>query len=207
MLPSFEVEESFPRATYVAGIDEVGYGALSGPVVVCAIILDRTKSLCFIRDSKLMSPARREAAYSRIVEDHFYSIGMASSSEVDLLNIRKATCLAYKRAIANLSPSPDVCIIDGIIGLQGCFNVVKGDRISLSIAAASIVAKVFRDNLMVMLHSDYPSYMWSCNKGYGTAHHIESIRAYGESPHHRKSFLKRMFHVELRAPYREPVEF
>lgn len=187
-MPNLEVENSLLGK--VAGVDEVGYGALCGPVVVGAVILDRSKDFSYVNDSKLMSSFQRERAYSKIVADHIYSIGIASSEEVDRLNVREATMLAYKRAIGNLLFVPDVCLIDGIIKVEGGVNIVGGDRKSASIAAASIAAKVFRDSLMQMLHLDHPNYMWLSNKGYGTPGHVDAVRRFGPTHHHRKSFLK-----------------
>jgi ribonuclease HII len=189
-MPDLEIESKFFGR--VVGADEVGYGALCGPVVVGVVLLDISKDLSYIRDSKLMSVSQRERAYSRIVTEHTYSIGIASSEEVDCFNVRGATTFAYVRAIENLSFTPDVCLIDGTIKVGDGINVVGGDRKSISIAAASIIAKVFRDSIMKLLHLDYPRYMWLCNKGYGTAAHIDAIKSFGSTHHHRSTFLKKV---------------
>lgn len=192
-LADFSFEDALINQGYVAGVDEVGYGALCGPLVSCAVILNRDIRLPYINDSKSLSLRQREEAYSLITNHHYYSIGMASSQEIDLFNVRNAAKISYSRAIENLRPYPGICLLDGNIGMEGCVNVIKGDCKSLSIAAASIVAKVFRDHLMSELHEMYSEYMWCLNKGYGTREHFNAIKQYGSSVHHRKSFLKNFF--------------
>lgn len=185
----------------VAGVDEAGRGPLAGPVVAAALIF-RTDKLPralsgLIDDSKKLSAAAREKAFAeiraqRVIGTLDFALGAASVHEIDRINILAATHLAMLRALARLKTRPDAALIDGnrapkaLTLTHEC--VVGGDAKSLSIAAASICAKVVRDRIMNLLSSRYPAYGWASNKGYGSATHIESIVAWGATPHHRLSF-------------------
>lgn len=185
----------------VAGIDEAGRGPLAGPVVAAAVVFRATKlprSLTgAIDDSKKLTEARREAAFDELRAHALtgtlaYGIAAASVTEIDRLNILRATHLAMRRALARLPFVPDAALIDGnqLPRDLPCRSegLVKGDAKSLSIAAASILAKVMRDRIMKRLDVRYPVYGWISNKGYGASTHIESIAVHGPSPHHRLSF-------------------
>ena len=186
-------------SSWVAGIDEVGRGALFGPVVAAAVILD-SESEAFlttagVKDSKCLKANQREALVTPIKDCSMsFAIGMASVHEIDRLNILKASLLAMKRAVNRLSFLPTLCLVDGnqkIPALQvPQETVIKGDQTSVSIAAASILAKVWRDELIVRLDNRYPGYDLASNKGYGSARHREAIARLGLSPQHRKSFRK-----------------
>jgi ribonuclease HII len=180
---------------YVAGVDEVGRGCLFGPVVAAAVILPDATLLADlgVTDSKKLSPVRRQQLVAEIQSVAVaYQIGVASVREIDRLNILQASLLAMRRAIDRLSPQPDFCLIDGnqkvphlLIPQQ---TVVKGDEQELAIAAASILAKVWRDRLIVRLAAKYPGYDLETNKGYGTAKHLAGLQKLGVSPQHRLSF-------------------
>jgi len=178
---------------YIAGIDEVGRGPLAGPVVTCAVILDKDTLIEGVNDSKKVSEKKREKLFDVILENCVaYSIGMASERVIDEINILNATKKAMLESIENLSVYPEHILIDAVrleteIPLT---PLISGDAISISIAAASIVAKVTRDRMMIEYDSIYPEYGFAQNKGYGTAAHIEAIKKYGPCPIHRRSFLK-----------------
>lgn len=175
------------------GVDEVGRGCLAGPVVAAAVILPPDLQIPGLRDSKQLSAQRREILAEIIREQALaYGIGEASPVEIDSINILQATYLAMHRAISGLRIRPEYLLIDGNrytpadeIPYQ---TVIKGDDTYLCIAAASVLAKVHRDHIMVDLHKDYPHYDWHHNVGYGTAAHIEGIHTHGLTPHHRRSF-------------------
>jgi ribonuclease HII len=179
----------------VAGVDEVGRGCLFGPVVAAAVILPPDTGLVAagVTDSKKLSPLRRQALVVEIQQVAIaYQIGVASVREIDRLNILQASLLSMKRAIDRLSPQPDLCLIDGnqkvphlLIPQQ---TVVKGDATEVAIGAASILAKVWRDRLIVRLAVKYPGYDLATNKGYGTAKHLAGLQKLGVSPQHRLSF-------------------
>lgn len=181
----------------VAGVDEVGRGALFGPVVAAAVILpDEANKLLLsagVTDSKLLTPVQREALVEQILEHSIdCRIGVASVQEIDRLNILQASLLAMRRAVARLTPTPDLCLVDGNqrVPHLPCKQqtLVKGDQRSLEIAAASIVAKVWRDRLIVRLAKRYPGYDLASNKGYGTAKHRQALREMGNTRQHRCSF-------------------
>ncbi|MEE2694366.1 MAG: ribonuclease HII [Pseudomonadota bacterium] len=189
-LPDFAIEDNYKGL--VCGVDEVGRGALCGPVVAAAVILDRRNSPQGINDSKLLTPGKREGLYSAIVRSAI-SVGVASVSaeEVDKINVLKASLLAMGQAVSHLSFKPEVALIDGNqMPDLSCPSriIVGGDRVSISIAAASIVAKVERDKTMARLARKYPGYGWETNMGYGTIRHIKAIRSAGITPEHRRSF-------------------
>ncbi len=179
----------------VCGIDEVGRGPLVGPVVTaCAFIPPEKLNHPVwdsVTDSKKLSSQKRDYLYEIIKDQCVFGLAQASAQEIDELNIHHATLLAMKRAFENLGASPSLALIDGKFSpALSCktHTVVKGDSKSLSIAAASILAKVTRDRMMVDLHQAYPHYGWDTNAGYGTAAHMDGIAKHGITPHHRKSF-------------------
>lgn len=189
---------SFERAALarglacVAGTDEVGRGPLCGPVVAAAVRLDPARIPKGLNDSKKLTAARREALCAEIRAVAEVSVGAADVAEIDRLNILHASHLAMCRAVAGLPRRPDHVLVDGNrippgLGI-GAEAVVKGDARSLSIAAASIVAKVWRDRIMVDLAQQHPGYGWERNAGYPTRDHLEALRNLGVTPHHRRSF-------------------
>jgi ribonuclease HII len=191
-----EIEKDLKKKGYrlVAGIDEAGRGPLAGPVVAAAVILPEDFFLAGVDDSKKLSPQRREALYQSIIEKAAaYGVGMVDSSEIDRINILQATYRAVDIALDDLSQKPDCLLLDAIT-LPGCSfyqqSVVKGDQKCLSIAAASIIAKVTRDRFMEGLHRRYPMYNFLHNKGYGTREHVEAILKYGPCPYHRRTFIQ-----------------
>lgn len=179
-------------ARRVAGMDEVGRGPLAGPVVAAAVILDPLRLPPGVDDSKRLSPARRGLAGAAIRESAAVGLGLASVEEIDALNIREATFLAMARAVAALPVAPDHLLVDGnaLPPNLPCpaTAVVGGDRLSLSIAAASVVAKLWRDGLMDALAQQHPGYGWEANRGYGSESHIRALQRLGPTPHHRRSF-------------------
>ena len=189
-LPDFAMENSYRGV--VCGVDEVGRGALCGPVVAAAVILDRSNVPEGINDSKLLTPKKRKSIYTGILESATsVGIAQASAGEVDKLNVLNASLLAMVRAVSNLGLKPGIALIDGNKAPHlDCFSqvVIGGDRVSISIAAASIVAKVARDEILAGLALRYPGYGWESNMGYGTVQHMEAIRTAGVTPEHRKSF-------------------
>ncbi|QSJ17147.1 ribonuclease HII [Nostoc sp. UHCC 0702] len=181
----------------VAGVDEVGRGALFGPVVAAAVILPASALSELIaddiKDSKKLSSFRRTQLAQRIsVLAIDWKIGFASTAEIDQMNILQATLLAMKRAVHKLKVQPAICLVDGNQLVKDLLvpqqTIVKGDERSLTIAAASIMAKVWRDELVLRLASKYPMYDIAHNKGYGSQKHLLALREYGPSPLHRKSF-------------------
>ncbi len=176
----------------VAGVDEVGVGALAGPVVAAAAILPLEARFPGLRDSKLLSPEQREVIYERALHRGLTcAIGLAYVEEIDRFNIFHAARLAMRRAVAALSPSPDFLLMDGHLppdfGLP-CRAVVKGDALCPAVSLASILAKVYRDRLMRRLALLFPHYSLEVNKGYGTPAHYRALDRYGPSPIHRSSF-------------------
>ena len=192
--PDFGFEETAlaAGATRVAGVDEVGRGPLAGPVVAAAVRLDPERIPEGLNDSKKLTEARRDALAIEVLDVADVSLGWASVEEIDALNIRQATFLAMIRAIDGLKTTPTHALIDGNAippGLPCAAScVVKGDGRSVSIAAASIVAKVRRDALMKELAVMHPGYGWETNMGYGTAKHTAGLQHLGVTPHHRRSF-------------------
>lgn len=176
----------------IAGIDEVGRGPLAGPVVAAAVILPAGFDSKGIRDSKCMSPAAREKMFLRLTSEAVaIGVGIIGPEVIDEINILRATHAAMKAALNDLGVAFDFILVDGLAvpGLPGpSLPIVKGDSKSVSIGAASIVAKVTRDRIMVELDKDYPQYCFANHKGYGTRDHIAAIQRYGPCPHHRKSF-------------------
>ncbi len=180
------------QTNYLAGVDEAGRGALAGPVVAAAVVLPPVPALIGVNDSKKLSESERETLYTEII-DRAISIGVALGTprRIDRDNILNATLFTMGKAVNNLSVTPDIVLIDGRDKINISTRVVAipgGDAKSLSIAAASIVAKVTRDRMMQKLHNRYPVYNFTRNKGYGTKEHLEAISKYGIIPQHRKSF-------------------
>jgi ribonuclease HII len=176
----------------IAGLDEAGRGPLAGPVVAAAVVLPRTRTLKGIADSKTLKAEQREKALSLIRKRALgIGIGIVEAEEIDRLNILQASLKAMELALQNLSLSPDCLLIDGLHTLRFPLSqqaIPKGDGRCLSIAAASIVAKVTRDRLMVAYHEKYPEYNFARHKGYGTREHLRAIRDHGSCPLHRQSF-------------------
>lgn len=178
---------------WLAGIDEVGRGPLAGPVVAAAVVLSPGSNGCGADDSKRLTAAQRTELATEILRVAAgVGIGAASASEIDRINIRRATALAMRRALRRLPISPEHIIVDGLavpeLGLEWQTAVVAGDQHVHSIACASIVAKVCRDRLMQRLSGRYPQYGWERNKGYATEEHREALRVHGPTPHHRRTF-------------------
>lgn len=177
----------------ICGIDEVGRGPLAGPVVAGAVILPKDCDILYINDSKQLSAAKREMLYESITEKAVaVGIGMVGPSRIDEINILQATYEAMREAINNLSVKPDILLNDAVT-IPGVsipqIPIIKGDAKSISIGAASIVAKVVRDRLMMDYHKIMPEYGFASNKGYGSAEHIAALKKYGPSPIHRASFI------------------
>lgn len=188
----YEFQARLAGYSFVAGIDEAGRGPLAGPVVASAVILPEDITLPGVRDSKKMSERAREEAFSLIESKSIgFSLAVVSSQEIDKVNILQATRKAMKEAALTLDPQPDYLLIDGIypVDLPICQRcIVKGDDLSLSISAASVLAKVYRDRIMCQYHILYPHYGFSSNKGYGTPGHIKAITRFGPCHIHRLTF-------------------
>ena len=181
----------------ICGVDEAGRGPLAGPVCAAAVILPPHAQIPGLNDSKKLTDKKRRELYPVIMGQAVaYGIGFASHEEIDEINILQATYLAMERAIAKLSVRPELALIDGNrakdFGVP-VKTVIKGDSLSASIAAASILAKVTRDDLMLEAAREYPQYAFDVHKGYGTKAHYEALAAYGPSPIHRMSFLKKFY--------------
>jgi len=174
----------------VAGVDEAGRGPLAGPVVAAAVIIDQNNLIEGIKDSKKLSKNKREELYVKITQNYTWSIGVVEPKEIDEINILEATKKACVLAVEGLIKEPSVVIVDGNMKFsdQRFVSYIKGDDRSISIAAASIIAKVTRDRMMELLHQEFPYYFWAKNSGYGTKEHISAIEKYGSSIHHRLSF-------------------
>ncbi len=193
-LDPLHFESLLRKAGYqrVAGVDEVGRGPLAGPVVAAAVILPEGVALAHVRDSKQMTAKAREEVFPVIVQKALaVAVGVVPHQVIDAGNILRASLEAMKRAVLALDPRPDVCLVDGPHPLplsiaQRCLK--KGDRLSHSISAASIVAKVYRDRLMCAYHEQYPEYGFAENKGYGTSRHLEALRRHGACAIHRLTF-------------------
>ena len=181
----------------VCGVDEAGRGPLAGPVFAAAVVLREGQIIEGANDSKKLSERKREQLFDVIIaEAEDYCIASVDEKTIDEINILQATFLAMSKAVSGLKQKPDLCLIDGNrqppqIDIP-CRTIVKGDGLSMSIACASILAKVSRDRFMLELDRQYPPYWFAKHKGYGTALHIEMLRQYGASPVHRRSFLKKI---------------
>ncbi|MBN1689363.1 MAG: ribonuclease HII [Candidatus Omnitrophica bacterium] len=190
-LRAFDLSEISDRGNLLAGVDEAGRGPLAGPVVAAAVILPINVVILGLNDSKKISPRRREILYEDIKGKCLVGVGIADEQEIDTLNILQASRLAMKKAVLALPCTPDLVLIDGRETLDLAFPqkaVIGGDGKSASIAAASIIAKVYRDRLMDEWHETYPAYNFKKHKGYPTRDHIQKIREVGPCPIHRKSF-------------------
>ena len=195
----WQIEDSYYSQGYevICGVDEAGRGPLAGPVCAAAVILPKHLDIPGLTDSKKLTDKKRRELFPLIQDQAVaYGIGLASQEEIDEINILQATFLAMERALAQLQVRPNLALIDGNrerefgVPVQ---TVVKGDSLSANIAAASVLAKVTRDDLMMELAQQYPQYGFEIHKGYGTKAHYEALRQYGASPIHRKSFLKKFY--------------
>ena len=187
-------EHEYEHLGYLCGIDEVGRGPLAGPVVACAVILPKDCDILWLNDSKKLTAKKREELYDVILEGAVsVGIGMASPERIDEINILQATYEAMRQAIGNLSVKPDLLLNDAVMIPKveiPQVPIIKGDAKSISIAAASIIAKVYRDRLMVQYDEIFPGYGFAGNKGYGSQAHMDAIRTLGPTPIHRRSFIK-----------------
>ena len=174
-----------------AGVDEVGRGCLAGPVVSAAVVFKKGINLKLLKDSKKITFNKREEISKHIRNNSYYAIGIASVEEILSLNILQASLLSMKRAIERLTIKPSLILIDGNFapkGLKNCKTIVNGDEKIKVISAASIVAKVYRDRFMIKLSEKFTHYAWERNFGYGTKAHLEGLKKFGITTHHRKSF-------------------
>ena len=174
-----------------AGVDEVGRGCLAGPVVSAAVVLKTGINLKLLKDSKKISFNKREEISEHIKNNSYYAFGIATVKEILSLNILQASLLSMKRAIEKLSVKPDLTLIDGSFapeGLKSYKTIINGDEKIKVISAASIIAKVFRDRLMIKLSEKFSNYAWERNYGYGTKAHLNGLKKFGITAHHRKAF-------------------
>ena len=189
-----EYERKYGQYTYICGIDEVGRGPLAGPVVAGAVILPKDCDILYINDSKKLTAAKREELYDEIMEKAVAAgIGMVSPQRIDEINILQATYEAMREAVSKLSREPDLLLNDAVTIPEMTIMqvpIIKGDAKSVSIAAASILAKVTRDRLMIEYDKILPEYGFAGHKGYGSKEHIAAIQKYGPSPIHRRTFIK-----------------
>ena len=187
-------EKEYSMCQYICGIDEVGRGPLAGPVVAGAVILPKDEPILYLNDSKKLSEKKREALYDEIMEKAVATgIGIVSPARIDEINILQATYEAMRMAIANLKVRPDLLLNDAVTIPEVDIPqvpIIKGDAKSVSIAAASIIAKVTRDRLMVEYDEVLPGYDFASNKGYGTKAHIAGLKELGPTPIHRATFIK-----------------
>ena len=192
-------EEEYASCQYICGVDEVGRGPLAGPVVAGAVILPKDELILYLNDSKKLSEKKRELLYDEIMEKAVATgIGMVSPERIDEINILQATYEAMRQAIEQLNVKPDILLNDAVTIPQVEIKqvpIIKGDAKSISIAAASIIAKVTRDRLMKEYDNILPGYDFASNKGYGTKAHIEGLKKLGPSPIHRKTFIKNFVEV------------
>ena len=191
-------ERSYEELGVICGIDEAGRGPLAGPVSAAAVILPKDCKLLYVNDSKKLSEKKREELYDEIMETAVsVGVGLVSPGRIDEINILQATYEAMREAVSRLSPEPQVCLNDAVTIPElpvpaKQVPIIRGDARSLSIAAASIIAKVTRDRLMREYDRLYPEYGFAGHKGYGSAEHMAAIRKYGMTPIHRRSFLKNL---------------
>ncbi len=187
-------EKEYAPFGYVCGIDEAGRGPLAGPVVAGAVILPKDCQILYLNDSKQLSEKKREELYDVIMENAIScGIGYASAERIDEINILQATYEAMREAVSKLSISPDILLNDAVTIPKITIRqvpIIKGDAKSVSIAAASIIAKVTRDRLMMEYDKVFPEYGFASNKGYGAQAHIEALKKFGPTPIHRKTFIK-----------------
>lgn len=189
-----EFEHKYESLGYICGIDEVGRGPLAGPVVAGAVILPKDSKILYLNDSKQLSEKKREELYDVIMSEAVATgLGFIGPERIDEINILNATYEAMRQAIGNLKVKPDILLNDAVTIPEVDIKqvaIIKGDARSVSIAAASIIAKVTRDRLMVEYDAQYPEYGFKDNKGYGSAKHIEALKKYGKTPIHRNTFIK-----------------
>ena len=194
MYEMFSFEREYGNHQAICGIDEVGRGPFAGPVVAAAVILPKDCDILYLNDSKKLSAARREELYDEIMEKAVATgIGMASPARIDEINILQATYEAMREAVSKLSREPDLLLNDAVTIPEMTIMqvpIIKGDAKSVSIAAASILAKVTRDRLMIEYDKILPEYGFAGHKGYGSKEHIAAIQKYGPSPIHRRTFIK-----------------
>ena len=187
-------ENMYSDYQFICGIDEVGRGPLAGPVIACAVILPKDCDLLYLNDSKQLSEKKREELYEQILQTAVaVGIGSSSHETIDEINILQATYQAMQKAVEKLAVTPDLLLNDAVTIPNLSMKqvpIVKGDAKSISIAAASIVAKVTRDRLMVEYDQVFPGYGFAANKGYGSSEHIKALKEQGPSPIHRQSFIK-----------------
>lgn len=195
----WEIEKTWADRGFhaICGIDEAGRGPLAGPVCAAAVILPEGLEIPGLNDSKKLTDKKRRELFPIIEEQALaYGIGWASQAEIDDINILQATFLAMSRAVEQLNIRPDLALVDGnrapTLDLP-VETVVKGDSLSASIAAASVLAKVSRDDVMLRMAEEYPGYGFEVHKGYGTKAHYEALRTFGPSPIHRRTFLKKFY--------------
>ncbi len=195
-----EFEREYDYCQYICGIDEVGRGPLAGPVVAGAVILPKGETILYLNDSKKLSEKKREALYEEIMDKAYATgIGIVGPERIDEINILQATYEAMRQAIGNLKVRPDLLLNDAVTIPEVDIPqvpIIKGDAKSVSIAAASIIAKVTRDRMMVEYDKTLPGYDFASNKGYGTKAHMEALRKLGPTPIHRRSFIKNIIHGE-----------
>lgn len=188
-----QFEHKYEHLGYLCGIDEVGRGPLAGPVVACAVILPKDHSILYLNDSKKLTAHKREELYDVIMREAVaVGLGMASPARIDEINILQATYEAMRQAVSKLAVMPQLLLNDAVTIPEieiPQVPIIKGDAKSASIAAASIVAKVTRDRLMVEYDKTMPEYGFASNKGYGSAEHIAALQKYGPTPIHRASFI------------------
>lgn len=197
-MQAYELE--YAACTAICGIDEAGRGPLAGPVAAGAVILPKDCRILYLNDSKKLSPARRDALFDEIREKAVaFSVGISSPERIDEINILQATYEAMRKAVAGLSVTPDLLLNDAVtipeVGIRQ-IPIVRGDAKSVSIAAASILAKVTRDRMMEAYDAIWPQYGFAKHKGYGTAQHIAALKEYGPCPIHRRSFIGHFVPVE-----------
>ena len=193
-------EREYAACTAICGVDEAGRGPLAGPVAAGAVILPKDCRILYLNDSKKLTPARRDALFDEIREKAVaFSIGISSPERIDEINILQATYEAMRKAVAGLSVQPDLLLNDAVtipeVQIRQV-SIVKGDAKSVSIAAASILAKVTRDRMMEEYDAMWPEYGFAKHKGYGTAQHIAALKEYGPCPIHRRSFIGHFVLVE-----------
>ena len=189
-----EFERQYSQGSFICGIDEVGRGPLAGPVIASAVVLPKDCEILYLNDSKQLSEKKREELYEEIMEKAIsVGIGSASHETIDRINILQATYEAMRQAILDLNVVPDILLNDAV-HIPEVFieqvSIIKGDARSVSIAAASVIAKVTRDRLMAQYDEVFPGYDFASNKGYGSAKHIQALKEIGPSPIHRRSFIK-----------------
>jgi len=188
-MADLEIEKQYGDII-IAGVDEAGRGPLAGPVVAAAVIVDQQNIIAGIRDSKKIPKKKREELYGKITANYLWSVGIVSSAEIDEINILQATKKACRVAVSSMETRAELVLVDGNMKFddERFYSIIKGDDKSMSIAAASIIAKVTRDRIMEELSQEFSAYKWHKNSGYGTKDHINAILQNGRTSHHRRSF-------------------